>query len=243
MPDLIDKGTLRIAICDDNPLALEQLKILVARTLSSEWNLTLTCDTSPQNLLTNSALIQIVILDIQLPDCSGIDVARVLTAKNPHCCVIFVSGFPCYVSDVYDVPHMCLVLKNQLQTQLPKFLLRAAAEVTAQAEQILTVRTKGEPLRLTVADICFMERREHITFIYLKSGLCVQTREKLDALLTRISSWKLCRCHISFVVNLPWVETMRGRDFIMRSGVRVPISRVNMQAAKAAFFRYLRETT
>ena len=70
----------------------------------------------------------------------------------------------------------------------------------------------------------------------------MQSREKLDTLLEQVSSRELCRCHISFAVNLRWVESMRGRDFVLTGGETIPISRANLQASKTAFFRYLRDT-
>ncbi len=242
MPEQIRKRDLHVALCDDDPIILERLKALTEQILSEKWNITLSCETSPRRILEDPFPFQIIVMDIQFPQCSGIDIARTLVAQNPLCRLIFVSGFPRYVSDVYDVPHMCLILKDQLEKQLPKFLLRAAEEATTRTAKTLSVRIKGEMEELPVCDICYLERREHITFIHLQSGRCLQTREKLDAILSRASAWQLCRCHISFVVNLQWVESMQKRDFVMQSGQTVPISRVNMRSAKESFFRYLRES-
>ena len=177
-------GKLKIAICDDNPLLLEKLRMVVEQTLSEQWDLEITWDTSPQGLLEKKSEFQIVVLDIQLPEGNGIAFAQKIIAQNPDCRIIFVSGFIRYVSDVYDVPHLGMVLKDQLREQLPKFLLRAAEEASALSEQTLTVNFKGEPQRLCISNIYFMERKGHITLIRLKSGQQVQSREKLDTLLS-----------------------------------------------------------
>ena len=243
MPNFSGMGKLKIAICDDNPLMLEKLRMVVEQTLSDQWDLEIAWDTSSQGLLEKKSEFQIVVLDIQLPEENGIAFAKKLIAHYPDCRIIFVSGFLRYVSDVYDVPHLGMVLKDQLQEQLPKFLLRAAEEVSALSEQTLTVSLKGEMQRLHISNIYFLERKGHITLIRLRSGQQVQSREKLDTLLAQVSSRDLCRCHISYAVNLRWVESMQGRDFILAGGESIPISRANMQAAKTAFFRYLRETT
>lgn len=243
MLDCSGMGNLKIAICDDNPLMLEKMRTVVVQALSAQWNLEITRDTSSQGLLEQKSEFQIVVLDIQLPEENGIAFAKKLIAQNPDCRIIFVSGFIHYVSDVYDVPHLGMVLKDQMQEQLPKFLLRAAEEVAALSEQTLTVSLKGKVQKLPVSNIYFLERKGHITHIRLKSGQLVQSREKLDTLLEQVSSRELCRCHISFAVNLRWVESMRGRDFVLTGGETIPISRANLQASKTAFFRYLRDTT
>lgn len=236
--------TLKIAVCDDDPMMLERLRTIVEQTLSAAWDLEMTWDTSPQGLLEKNSEFQIVVLDIQLSEENGIALAQTIVAQNPDCHIIFVSGFLCYVSDVYDVPHLGMVLKADLEEQLPKFLLRAAEEISAQSEQTLTVNFRGKPQQLRISNIYFMERKGHITHIRLRSGQQVlHSREKLDVLLSQVSGRDFCRCHVSYAVNLRWVESMRGRDFVLVDGETIPISRANMQAAKAAFFRYLRETT
>lgn len=242
MPEPYEKRTLRIAICDDNPLMLEHLRDLVQQALSSQWQISIICDTSPRKLLSNKLGFQIAVLDIQLLESNGIDIARTMITQSPNCRIIFVSGFPRYVSDVYDVPHVCLVLKEQLDEQLPKFLLRAAMEVTSQEDQLISIRVKGAYQQLRVADICFLERKGHTTFIHMRSGPSIQTRSKLDELLFYIANWHMCRCHVSYAVNLQYVEALQERDFVLQGGRSIPISRVNMPAAKSAFFRYLRET-
>lgn len=241
MPYASQPEILRVAICDDNPPVLEKMQEIVERTLSPFWELIVFRDTSPRNLLSQAGAFQILVLDIQLLEENGITFANKILSLNPDCRIIFDSGFLCYVSAVYDVPHIGMVLKDQMEEQLPKFLMRAAAEASSLSEQALIVNVKGELLRLWASDIRFLERREHITQICLKSGQALQTRDKLDVLLAQTSSPELCRCHVSYAVNLRWVASMQGKDFILRTGECIPISRANMQAAKAAFFRYLRE--
>ena len=51
MLDFSGMGKLKIAICDDNPLMLEKLRTVVEQTLSAQWNLEISWDTSPQRLL------------------------------------------------------------------------------------------------------------------------------------------------------------------------------------------------
>lgn len=241
MPEPSQPETLRVAICDDNPVILEQMQEIVERTLSPFWKLIFFRDTSPGNLLPKAGAFQILVLDIQLPEENGITFASKILSMNPDCRIIFVSGFLCYVSAVYDVPHTGMVLKDQMEEQLPRFLLRAASEISNFHEQAIIVNVKGELLRLRTSDIRFLERRERITQICLKTGQMLLTRDKLDVLLDQTSSPELCRCHVSYAVNLRMVASMQGRDFLLCTGESIPISRANMSAAKTAFFRYLRE--
>ena len=57
--------------------------------------------------------LNIAVLVIQMPEENGIELSRKIQERNPACSIIFVS-------DVYEVPHLCMVLKEQLAVQLPK---------------------------------------------------------------------------------------------------------------------------
>lgn len=242
MLEQLEKRILKIAICDDEPMMLEQLRTLTEQTLADFWELEITCYSSAQQLLEQLDHVMVAILDIQLPEQNGIELAKAITLQNPECHIIFVSGYVQYVSDVYEVSHFCMVLKDQMSMQLPKYLLRAADKLITQNAKQLTIKSKGLEQKVDWSLVRFLERRGHITYINLKNGEKLQTREKLDDLLKRASNRNICRCHISYAVNLQWVANMSNREFSLHDGEKIPISRTNKHAVREAFFRYLKET-
>lgn len=232
---------LRIAICDDIPAMLERLQQIVKDTLENDWELEFVCASSTNTLLQEMGCVQIAILDIQMPEQSGIELAKEITAANPDTFIIFVSGYVQYVSDVYDVPHYCMVLKDYLTEHLPKYLLRAAQKCSEDSKKRVPLKIRGVEQYLDAASLCFLERRGHITYINFQNNQRAQTREKLSDLLERLNSTSLCRCHISYVVNLRYVHSMSNREFIMKSGEKIPISRANLPMVKNRYFQYLKE--
>lgn len=234
---------LRIAICDDDPLILKRLQLLAQAALSDRYLLDIYTAQSPKELLALNQVFQIAVLDIQLPENSGIALARALIAQNPECRVIFVSGYVCYVSEVYDVPHMCLILKDQLEEQLPRFLERAAAAAAMQAGQTLVLQENAVKDSLPLCDIAYLERQGHWTYITLCGGRQYRTREKLDDLLQRINCPDFCRCHISYIINLQQVKALQCRQALMANGDAIPISRPHIRNVQETFFRYLSDST
>lgn len=234
---------IRIAICDDDPMALEWLRRTTQQALSPKYSIQISSVNSAQALLALKEALQIVVLDIQLPQSNGIELARALMAQNPDCSVIFVSGYVNYVSEVYQVPHLGMVLKNQAQVQLPKFLLRAASTAAQAAGQAIVVHGAGKNHKIPLAELCYMERRGHYTHIHLRSGGEVLTKEKLSELHERIGSTHFCRCHISYLINLHEVRSIGEQAFELHSGSVIPISRSHSRAAREAFFQYLGDTT
>lgn len=230
---------LHIAVCDDDPLMLERLAAITQKSLSAQHTCHIHRASSPVQLLALEGPLHLAVLDIELPEGDGITLAGDILHKFPACQVLFVSGYVRYVSDVYDVPHICLILKDRLEQQLPKFLLRAAAAAVSNAGKKLMLKDFSVP----VADISYMERQGHWTYIYLSDGTLHRTREKLTDLTQRAANPVLCRCHISYVVNLAHIKVLEHGQLTLQSDQILPVSRPYRKAVKSAFFQYLADHT
>ena len=149
-----------VLLCDDEPLVLDRLLALSQKTLLPQYNAVFHCAAGAEALPDSSVQLHIAVLDIVLKQDNGISLARSIVEKFPECQIIFVSGYPQYVSDVYDVPHMGMVLKEQLENQLPKFLLRAASVLDSAREETLTVLSNRVPLQLRLSGIVYLERKD-----------------------------------------------------------------------------------
>lgn len=239
MPTDCSTRKLNILICDDNPHVLSRLHTLSQQALLSNWNVAYQCVTDADACTKGDSDIHVAVLDIKLGNDSGIALARRLLERNPNCQIVFVSGYPQYVSDVYDVPHLGMILKDQLEQQLPKFLLRAAESIQTCREQQLLVPANRALLRLNISTVLYLERKEHVTFVHLNSGREIRTRKKLGELLAQPAGSSLCRCHVSYVVNFQHVSNLQGRTFFLTNADEIPISRIYLQNARAAYFNYL----
>ena len=232
-----EKMQLNIGICDDEPRMAQQIGALCEKTLGENYALHLDISYSPGQMLAGSRPFHLALLDVQLLETSGIELAKSILEINPKCRILFVSGFLHAVSQVYEVPHFCFVLKEQL----PRFLIRAAELSAKDAGRRIMLSCGRKMEELQLSDILTIERRGHVSFVKTLDGRVLQTREKLKELLLRIRDQDFIRCHASYLVNLQHVDSLEGNSFLLPSGDRVPISRPNESACRDAFFRHLGE--
>ena len=236
-----EKIQLNLGICDDEPAMLDQLEALSRKTLEDSYYLHVDRASSAAELLSKERPFHVALLDVQLVESTGIELARRILEINPQCRIIFVSGYLHAVSDVYEVPHFCFVLKDQMEEQLPRFLGRAADLAAKDAGRKIMLSCGRKMKELPLAEIAVMERKGHSTFVKLVDGRIYQTREKLSELLQRVRDPDFLRCHISYAVNLQHTAALSGSSFTMDSGENIPISRPNEGTCREAFFRHLGE--
>ena len=237
-----EKMQLNIGICDDEPLMVELLKQQCTRALGEDYSIAMDTATSPSVLLAGTRPFHLALLDVQLLEESGIELAKQILERNPKCRILFVSGQLHAVSDVYEVPHFCFILKDHMEEQLPKFLKRAADLAAKEAGKRIMISCGRKMEELCLSDIAVLERKGHVTYVRLLNGQVYQTKEKLSELLLRIRDRDFIRCHVSFAVNLHNTASLNGTSFSMDSGDTVPISRPNEGPCRDAFFRHLAET-
>lgn len=106
-----------IAICDDEPLYRERLAQSV-RAHGNGQAAQLQLFDSPAALLQavhmHGYAPDIAVLDIQMDEMTGIELAKQLNAALPQCAIIFVSSFLGFATDVYEAEHTYFILKSEL---------------------------------------------------------------------------------------------------------------------------------
>lgn len=89
---------LKIAVCDDNMLALDSeadavadvLRIKGIESIIEKFN-------DPELLISSDSLYDIVFLDIEMEQIDGIEAARALRERNNNCLIFFVTNHEGYL--------------------------------------------------------------------------------------------------------------------------------------------------
>jgi two-component system, LytTR family, response regulator len=231
-------NTLKVAIVDDEPLALQRLRRLVSE--QSDLQLVGEGNTGMEAVsLINSQKPDVVFLDVQMPELDGFGVLEVVGAeKMPG--VIFVTAYDEYAVNAFNANAIDFLLKPY---DTPRFLaalgkLRKSAgnghaKVTALAETVrrdrLVIRSDGRYLMLKPREVEFVEAAGN--YLQLHVGDKQYTvRETMSSLETRLDNQRFVRIHRSTLINLDYVKeleaTFHGEYVItLRSGQRVTLSR------------------
>ena len=233
---------LYIGICDDDQCMLNILNSECQEVLKDSYSPVIHTAQSAKELLSSNIPYHIAVLDVQMEETDGVELARELMTRNSSCQILFISGFSRSVSYVYEVPHAGLVMKDHLNEYLPGFLKKAADFAASAAGETLTVQVGKNTVQTKLSDISFLERNGHWTTLMLCSGSTLRTREKLTDLIRRINNTGFCQCHVSYAVNLMNVRRLEGQTLVMDRELKIPISRNYQKDFMSAFYSYLSQS-
>lgn len=231
---------IHIAICDDDSAQLKKTEKLIMEAIAqySPKIDRFSDGTELLKAMQNSDYVpDLAVLDIYMPKCSGIEVAKRLNELAPECRIIFLTSYLGYATDVYETRHSYFILKAELTDRIEAALAKALAETT---ENLRLCFREGRTVKIVPAsEVLYLERNLKKTTIALSSGVEHTTPAKAEELLKGVNKGMFVHCHQSYWVNLEKVTSMTADSFILSNGMEIPISRSQKKEVKKAFFAQL----
>jgi two-component system LytT family response regulator len=245
--------SLRAMIVDDEELARRGLRVRLER---ADVSVVGECANGPEALAMIPTLApDLVLLDIQMPEMSGLEVAALLDAEaRPH--VIFVTAFDEYAIRAFEVHALDYVLKPIDDERLAAALEHARGAIRAAQDSDfgrrvtraiasmnpgeagtedssmsdrIAVRANGRIVLIRVADIDWIEASgDYVTLHVAKKSWLV--REPITMIAQRYRTQRIARIHRSTLVNLDRITELRplsNGEFtvVLRDGMELKMSR------------------
>ena len=221
---------MSFALCDDNPASLELLHRLLLDTCArKDWACKTALYTDANAFLReNLSDVQVVFLDIDMPEISGLEAARQLRAKNPDILVVFVTGFIEYAPAGYDVEAFRYLLKSNLEKSLPQ-CLDAVWEKLYVSQESIRVQHLDRLTRVQLKDILYFEGtpHRHVLLHTLSSPEAQECMGKLSAYESELAGNGFLRIQKSFLVNMRHISEIRNYMAILDNGESLKVSTVN----------------
>ena len=222
---------MTFALCDDNNAFLDSLyESIMNYCAYHDWTCTIRRFNSPENLLkTDLSTIQVVFLDIDMPEISGIDVAKRIRINYPDLIVVFVTGFIKYAPKGYCVNAFRYLLKNQLAEELPLCMDSIWEKLFVHHESIL-IEQPEQTLQLRICDILYFEgtskRRVLLHTVQSKSPVreCIGKLSEYDA---KLASKGFLRIQKSYLVNMAHIIKIKSYIATLDSGEKLSVSEHN----------------
>ena len=152
---------LSIAVCDDDELHRKRTVALIRNTPGFENSLIREFSRA-ENLLDSISedhyLPDVAVLDIQMDEMDGIELAMRLNRSVPECQIIFLTGYISYATRAYDAEHVFYVLKTETDSRLGTALNKAAEKRRACSCQQIIINADGASRRLLWDQVQYLER-------------------------------------------------------------------------------------
>lgn len=241
---------LRIAYCEDEPIQIEYMKHLISELIPKHQVLMrLSGYESAKAFLfehPDSYPFDLVILDIDMEDMNGMELARHIRKTDKKLPILFLTNKREHVFEGYEVNAYHYLLKPIDDVKLDELLYEIEQSCFTQ-KRYLIEKQEGESIKVDLDDILFIEVNGHYLFLHTTLG-AIRVKKSLQELMEVFGSTKdameqagFISTHRSYVVNLRYVERVQKNECIMENKEQVPISRNAYKSVNEAFIQYYRQ--
>ncbi|MBR2097095.1 MAG: response regulator transcription factor [Prevotella sp.] len=215
--------TITCAIIDDEPLAAGLLESYARKTPYLQLVGTYNSAILAMKDLRESP-VQLLFLDIQMPELSGIEFAKILPKDTR---IIFTTAFPQYAVEGYKVNALDYLLKPVSYDDFLKSTDKALEwfsiiqrQDAYRRDRFMFVKTDYKLQRVNLDDILFIEGLKDYVRFYLKNGekvMSLMSMKKLEEYLPRPEFLRTHRSYIVHMTETPLVDRFRivfGENYI-----------------------------
>ena len=239
--------SLRCFVVDDEPLAVKMLENFIARTPFLELVASFTDPVLALSEMRTQAP-DLVFLDIQMPDLSGMELSRMVPAGTR---IIFTTAFKQYAFESYEVSALDFLLKpiryqkflEAAEKAREWFTLKEAATAAptapvSEAKTSTFFKVDGALRKVEYDDILFVEGMKDYVMVFLASQKQpLVTHVTMKGMEEMLPAGQFMRIHRSFIVALDKVASVSGTGDVKVGDRLLHVS----EAYRESFDAYLRE--
>lgn len=232
---------IHIAICDDDAFFLTNICTYIEKIFEKhkEQYQIFPYD-SPQKLLAGltEKATDILLLDIDMPGISGMEIAARLKEEKASLLLIFITSYETFVYDTFQYQPFDFIRKSRYEKDLRIALERAVRQISEEKTEY-TMKTSDGIVRIPLADILYFESCAN----YIKAVTTNnQYREKkpIHEVETELCMLGFIRLHRSYLVNQAAVYLLKNDKVILNNQEELPIGRRWSASARTALLQYMR---
>jgi DNA-binding LytR/AlgR family response regulator len=156
----------------------------------------------------DSAPVDILFLDIQMPDINGIELSRIINKKNTA--VVFTTAFSEYAVEGFNVDAVDYLLKPIEYDRFLKSVYKAKEYVdylTSQElqEGYIFVKSDYQMVKVNLKEILYIEGLDDYIKIYLP-GRSILTLMTLKTIAQKLPTREFIRVHRSYIAPISKIE-------------------------------------
>jgi DNA-binding LytR/AlgR family response regulator len=222
--------TLNCVIIDDEPLAIDVIAGHIARTPFLTLERKFTHPVQAFEYLAENRT-DILFIDIQMPDLSGMDLVRKLDYQPA---VIFTTAYDQYAVEGFKVDALDYLLKPvdfpeflKAAEKARKWIVAVKSPVSIrQNKEFLFIKSAFKIIRIDLKTIIYIEGMSEYVRIFREHAKPVMSLLSLKSLNDFLPEEMFMRVHKSYIVNLHKISEIKSNSVTCTDGVEIPVSRL-----------------
>lgn len=232
---------INILLCDDDKDFLQRLEeTVIQQPLPKGTSIAITKNSHSASLCDQElSQYQIMFLDIDMAERSGMDIARRVRELHLETIIIFVTNYPQFSLEGYEVRAFRYLLKQEMEQKLPGYFHDALAEIS-HGDKGLKFSWKGEAYYVPYRDILYLGSDQRVIYLYTVKPLRGGDHfyGKMEELARKLEPEGFLRIQKSYLVNMAHIKKLNYDCVILSNGKELSVSRKGYSQIKIQYLAW-----
>ena len=226
---------MRISVCDDEPKILDDIEKIICREYP---------DSVVSKFLSGEAFLEVagdtdvLLLDIDMPGLSGMEVAERLADSDAKILTVFVTAHDELVYDSFKYHPFAFVRKKYLEKELLS-VLKDCEKKSGSRDRYFTFRSANETISIPIDEILYFESLANYLLIHTQNKE-YKIRSTISGAESELKNSDFLRIHKGFLVNMEHIRTMKSDELTLDNEAVLPIGKAFADEAKKQILRFMR---
>lgn len=223
---------MKIAICDD--ISSERTKIKNYCEALGFKNISLF--SSGEELLAESDLtsFELIFLDIEMGEQSGIDVKNSLEHMSPSTSIVFTTTHEELMPDAFGRNVISFLTKPFTERSIKQCIKKAASF----SKEFFPIEI-DENIMLPCREILYLQSEHKHTIFHTAGDKTYSSRVPLKAWIERLNKYDFSPISRQAAINLKYYGTIKEKQVLLSDGTRLPVSRRHIPVLEKNFKTYM----
>ena len=240
------RDNLKFYICDDNSDFADRIKKEIDLYMNDRRNYETVVFNSGVALLKqfDKQVADVVLLDIDMPEMNGFEVASLLQKRKEDILILFVTSHEDKVYQSYDYHPFWFIRKShmhELQVVMPKLLRKIDVE---EERKRLTFNLKAENcvVEIDINTVIYIESYKNDIIIRDRVSGEKQVRCKITDSEKQLYPLNIIRIQNGILVNCRYISKITSREVILTDGTHFGLSRSKIDFVREEYQNFIRRT-
>ncbi len=180
---------------------------------------------------------RLLVLDIEMGEMNGMELAHRVRAEDKDIPIIFVTGYDEYIQYGYDVSALHYLIKPANKDKLFQ-VLDKLTEVKPEEIKSLVVNSENKMRRIQVNNILYVEAAGHGSVMHTVEEV-IPLKESFGEMEKQVTQTdEMIKCHRAYLVNIRFISAFQNTMIILDNGETLPVSRSQVKRVQQEFLRF-----
>lgn len=231
---------IHIAFCDDNSTTIAELEDYISEINipNIDYDFFYSGFELIDYMKKNSINYHIYILDISMPQITGIEIAEFIREKDKNCLIIFLTDYKEFVYQVFkSLPFR--FLRKPIDKNTFKSILLEAIQHLRTFGNFFFFKIEREHYQIPYSNIILFEaQKRKIRLITTENEYLFYG--KIKDVYKQIDNTIFVQCHVSYIVNMQQIHSLNEKNLTLKNNIQIPISKPYRTSVKIKHLEFIK---